>query len=82
MRLGLVYACAQGYTHTEVATDAEAAPLAQLETVKAGARERLRGLPRLRWIADPKGSAFRLLIVCTPKGLPERRLPVFKESEP
>ena len=45
MRLDLAYACAWSYTRPEAAPDAEAAPLARLENVKAGARERLRGLP-------------------------------------
>ena len=44
VRLDLAYACASTYTHSKAATDAETAPLAQLGTVKAGARERLRGL--------------------------------------
>jgi hypothetical protein len=44
VRLGLAYACASTYTHSKAATDAETAPLVQLGTVKAGARERLRGL--------------------------------------
>src|SRR5207344_3647079 len=42
--LDLTYACASTYTRPEAATDAETAPLAQLGTVKAGARETLRGL--------------------------------------
>jgi hypothetical protein len=45
MRLGLAYACASTYTHSKAAPDAEAAALAQLDDVKAGARERLRGFP-------------------------------------
>jgi hypothetical protein len=45
VRLDLPYACARSYTRTEVASDSEAAPIAQLENVKAAARERLAGSP-------------------------------------
>ena len=52
------YADAQGYTRTEVAPNTTPSPVAQLETVKAGARERLRGLPACHGLPIRKALCF------------------------
>ena len=59
MRLDLAYACAQGYTRTQVASDAETAAVAS-RNVKARARERLEG-SQSAVAADSEGSVFRLV---------------------
>jgi hypothetical protein len=67
VRVGLAYACAWSYTRPESAPDAEAAPLAQLGTVRQELARDFAGSPVCGGLPISEGSVSHLRSVCAQK---------------